>query len=167
MPKKLILLRHAEAEVSSLTEKDITRPLSARGLEVAGRMAVKMKALGAAPGLVLCSSATRTHQTAQIFMKVLQTAPECLHLDEQLYNAYPDTLEAKLSKLADAGNVSEVLLIAHNPGISHLAFQLSRYHSRNVLRTLTPAGFAMFEINVDKWKDLSEEACRLRHFELP
>lgn len=167
MPKKLVLLRHADAEQSSLTGKDITRPLSARGLEVAAEMARRMKDLGVAPDLVLCSTAARTVQTARIFMKTLGTPPDRLINDAQLYNADPGALQAAITNAGAGGNVSEILVVAHNPGISKLAYQLSAHPGRDALKAFYPAGFAILELRPEAWGQLTEEACLLRHFELP
>lgn len=167
MPKKLILLRHAEAEFTSLSNSDITRPLTARGLEAARRMALRMKNLGGAPELIVCSPATRTRQTADIVMDVLQLPSACLQVQEQVYNAPAGLLQALLSDKGTMGKASEVLLVGHNPGISDLAYQLRRHQDVGQGGGFTPGSFAVYEVDVEDWSDFSAQACSLRHFEMP
>lgn len=70
--RKLILLRHADSETSNNGTKDHDRPISAKGKQEAASVALKLKALGWVPDLVLGSNSRRTKQTLDELYQVRQ-----------------------------------------------------------------------------------------------
>ena len=115
---ELILARHAKSDWGDSELADHERPLNARGSRDAPVMARRLAAAGAAPGRILSSTAVRARTTAAEFGSALGVEVE---LDEGLYLASMSTL---LAKAAGAGSPS-VMLVAHDPGLSALAFHLS------------------------------------------
>lgn len=117
----LHLLRHAK---SSWKEdvNDHERRLNRRGREAARLVGRDLPAALGKIDLILCSSAVRTRETLELVIAGFQTRPPCL-IDDGLYLAERDQLISRLKKL-DESFVS-VLLIAHNPGLHHLAVALA------------------------------------------
>lgn len=121
MPR-LHLLRHAKSSWDSPGLDDHDRPLAPRGSRATGLLCEHLAESGAAPDLVLCSSALRTVQTLEGIREAL---PEqaAVEVSDDLYGADADTLLGRLQEIAD--RTGEVMLIAHNPGIGTLADSLA------------------------------------------
>lgn len=116
--KNLILIRHAQAEDALVHQKDFDRPLSNRGNAQAKIQAQLMGTIHFRT--VLHSAALRTTQTAQ------QLLQEHMHLElisrKDMYNADLDEL---IQILIENWSMDNLILVGHNPGISHLFEHLS------------------------------------------
>lgn len=76
------------------------------------------------PDLILCSSAVRTVQTANVFMEVLDLGADRLRIKQTLYLCTPDAILSQLASV-EPGH-KHVMVIGHNPGLEQLSLQLSR-----------------------------------------
>ncbi len=113
---RLGLLRHAAAEYSSPSSRDIDRPLSRAGRLHAGEIGEEFVHSHSGFDLVLCSPAVRTRETTELVLERLPRPPE-IRLVEDIYEATVSGLMAVL----EANPVARILLVGHNPGISGLA----------------------------------------------
>ncbi len=170
--KTLCLLRHGQAG-RRIDLQDYDRPLSAGGVEAAGRIAASLRGAGLMPDLVLCSGAKRARQTWEVLDGQL-TAEEAegltLDLREDLYLASETRLLIALRKLPDAA--SSVLMIAHNPGLHRLARELAGAGSQaGALARLggdfPPAGLAVINYDAPGWTELAPGRARLMDFIVP
>jgi phosphohistidine phosphatase len=118
-----ILVRHAHAEWPAYFGTDFDRPLTPQGLGDAQATASAIRDAGHRPDLLLVSPARRTLQTAGIIANTLGLPDTAVQQVDALYNAAPDTLDAELRRVLIIA--STVMLVAHNPGISELARQLT------------------------------------------
>ncbi len=114
----LVIVRHAAAEGGRPGLPDHERPLSERGRHDAPRMARRLAERGFRPGRILSSTAERARSTAAAFAAELGGRVELL---PELYGADPETL----LEVAATSDADEVLLVAHDPGVSALAYELS------------------------------------------
>lgn len=118
--KRLILMRHAEPERSAPAGGDFERPLSPRGRRDAARVGRSLAAAGLVPDLALVSPARRTRETwaeASAFLPDAQ-----VEFPRELYAAPADRLRLAAE---DAEGASTVMVVAHNPGLHELAYQLA------------------------------------------
>ena len=118
MTFRLLLMRHAHA--ASWSESgDHGRPLCGKGRRHAILFGKHLATEISGPITVLHSSATRCQQTAEAIAESM--ARDCeLTVEPELYLASAETLAAHVkSYFGRCGN--HLVLIAHNPGISHLA----------------------------------------------
>lgn len=115
---ELVLVRHAKSDWGDPSLRDHDRPLNARGTRDAPVMAQRFAALGHPVDVILSSTATRARRTAEAFAAALGLE---VTLDPELYLASAERLLAK----ATASGAHAVLLVAHNPGITDLAYRLS------------------------------------------
>ncbi|KAF5728512.1 hypothetical protein HS088_TW21G00660 [Tripterygium wilfordii] len=69
MPRRLILLRHAESSWENPSLRDHDRPLSQAGRAAAVSVSQKLQQLGWIPELILCSDAVRTKETLKIMQE--------------------------------------------------------------------------------------------------
>lgn len=122
--RHVLIARHAHAEWPSWQGRDIDRPLTPRGEQDAARAGAAIRTAGYVPALVLVSPALRTRMTADIIARELGLAQHALRRVEALYNATARVLEAELREAVQEVE-GLVMLVAHNPAVSHLARALS------------------------------------------
>jgi phosphohistidine phosphatase len=117
-------MRHAKSDWGDRSISDHDRPLNQRGIHDAQRMAHWIDSIDCVPDAILCSSAKRTMQTAELMLPMWRNQPK-LVVSESLYLSSPETMSHLVEDaLASA---SRLLVIAHNPGVSlvtgHMADQ--------------------------------------------
>ncbi len=114
----LVLIRHAKSDWGDPSRSDHERTLNPRGHRDAPVMAERLVQSGTAVDAILTSTAVRARSTAEVFAGVLG-AP--LTEDEELYLAPASTL----LRAAHAQGGRSVAVVAHDPGITVLAHELS------------------------------------------
>lgn len=115
---RLVLVRHAKSDWGDPSLDDHDRPLNDRGMRDAPRMARLLADTGFRPQVVLSSTALRARTTAEAFAAEFDAA---VNLDPELYGASAHTLLAK----ASASRAHRVIVVAHDPGMTVLAGELS------------------------------------------
>jgi len=115
---ELILARHAKSDWGDTSITDHARPLNARGRRDAPLMAERLARSGASVDLLLSSTAVRARTTAAHFGEELGVE---ITEDRDLYLASGDALFMR----AAAPGAASVMVVAHDPGLSELAWRLS------------------------------------------
>jgi phosphohistidine phosphatase len=121
--RRLLLMRHAKSSWDQPGLADVDRPLAPRGRKAAQAMGRRMRKDRLQPDLVLCSPATRVRETWDLLQEELGEDLPCRTL-RSLYPGAPSRVLAALSRTGD--DVSSLLLIGHNPGLTSLALRLVR-----------------------------------------
>ena len=137
----LVLMRHAKSGWAEDGLSDHDRPLNRHGRSDAPTVADWLCRQGFDPEVVLCSSAVRTCETAELMGSRWERQPTRLTRDS-LYLASPESILGVIR--SDACDCQRLLVIAHNPGISHLASSLSGQRIE-----MSTAAVAVFRIRVD------------------
>lgn len=146
-PFELLLLRHAKSSWKHEGLSDHERPLNRRGREAAPRMGELLRALDMVPGVVLCSTATRARETAELACAAAGIPAERVIHEDALYLAAPETI-VDVVRYASIGE-PRVMVVAHNPGLEQLAAHWSG------LRAAFPtAALARFGFDLEEWTDL-------------
>jgi phosphohistidine phosphatase len=96
--KTLLLLRHAKSSWNDPELEDYDRPLNSRGRKAAKRIGLLMRDEGLTPNLVLCSTAQRTRETADLVYAESDSTPEVVYRDD-LYHAEPKQIARVLSQI--------------------------------------------------------------------
>ncbi|MXS73954.1 phosphohistidine phosphatase [Microbacterium sp. CSI-V] len=143
---QLILARHAKSDWADEGLDDHDRPLNDRGRRDAPAMARSVLRRGVRPEVLLSSTAVRARSTADAFAEEFEV--EVTERPE-LYLAEPDAL----LDAARASEAHEVMLVAHDPGMSEL---VSRLADRDV-RMVTSA-VAIFTWHEGDWSDVGSTA---------
>ncbi|BBY14755.1 SixA phosphatase family protein [Mycolicibacterium litorale] len=119
--RTLVLLRHAKSDYPTGVG-DHERPLAPRGIREAALAGDWLRATVAPVDAVLCSTATRTRQTLE---RIGIDAP--VHYADRLYDATPGTVIDEITKVARhfGADVSTLLVIGHEPAMSHVALGLA------------------------------------------
>ncbi len=144
--KTLILMRHAKSDWGDASISDHDRPLNQRGQRDAPRMARWLSELEMVPDLILCSSAARTGQTVDLMMAEWNTEPVVTHT-QSLYLATPETMLQTI--VSDGCDAQILMVVAHNPGTSHLVYQLADQSIE-----MPTAAIAIFEVQIPSWSEL-------------
>ena len=112
--RRLVLLRHAKAAAPEPGQRDVDRPLTARGRADAVAVGAWLAAHLGPPDLVLCSPAVRTRQTWSGAVGAAAVLAEAdVRLEPSVYEAWPDTL---LDLVRGTGLAA--LIATHNPELA-------------------------------------------------
>lgn len=143
---QLVLARHAKSDWSEDGLDDHDRPLNERGRRDAPLMARTVSRRGVRPEVLLSSTAVRAAATADAFAAEfeVEVTPRA-----DLYLAAPQQL---LAAARETG-ADEVMVVAHDPGMSAL---VSRLADRDV-RMVTCA-VAIFTWHDGGWDDVDATA---------
>lgn len=116
--RRLILLRHGQAERAAESEVDFERALTPGGREDARRMGRWLAERVGSIDLALVSPAVRARQTWE---EAAAALPETtVEHPPAFYAADP----AEMLRRAEAAEADTVAIVAHNPGLHVLALQL-------------------------------------------
>ncbi len=159
MPR-LVLARHAKAQVPQPGVDDHSRALTLEGRDAAARLAERLQALGLTPDVALVSSANRTVQTFKRMATVWDEVD--LRIEEDLYECGP---ERYLAVLARVGDADTVLMVGHEPTTSHVAAWLSGEGSlqqplKRVSLGMPTAAAAVLEVDTP-WAEIGPRGARL------
>jgi phosphohistidine phosphatase len=123
MARQLWLLRHAEAEPHG-TRNDAERKLTARGERQARIAGLAVARMGADFDLVLFSPKVRAQKTAEIASTEWSRAQrERLQLHPSLAEGFD--AEQALRAIEQVGENGRVLLVGHEPDLSHIVRELT------------------------------------------
>jgi len=147
--KRITLLRHAKSSWQDPSLADRDRPLNKRGRRDAPDMGQRLKALGARPSLILTSPANRAKKTARSVARELGYPLEFIQKEDDLYLASPETLIGVVARQENGFN--DIILVAHNPGITDLANRLGDMRIQNV----PSCGVVAIDIDITEWTELA------------
>jgi phosphohistidine phosphatase len=155
--KRLLLNRHAEAANPPGVD-DFDRPLTARGIGQAQRLAIKLQQEKIIPEAWLSSTALRAQSTAHIITDALLV--NNITTDKRIYEASEQTLLNILNQCNDQYNF--IALTGHNPGISYLFYKLC-----GEIRDVPPGTALLIEFEADSWAEISADTGSLRWYNTP
>ncbi len=159
--RTITLLRHAKSSWDNTDLVDFDRPLNGRGRKNAPEMARRLKAAGVRPSLILSSPAKRAWSTAKIIAAEISYPIEFLQRDRDLYHAGTQRLLDVLA--AQDEGFKNILLVAHNPGLTDLANELVPGLTNN----LPTCGFVAVKVEVDTWDLRARKSAELIEYNYP
>ena len=145
--KTLFLTRHGKSSWKNLEIKDFERPLKKSGKKETAKAAHHLKKSDLVPQLILCSSATRAKETAEIFVEESGFKGSVEYIDS-LYMAEPDQILSSIKQYGQA--VNRIMVIGHNPGLE-TALQLFTHD----VVSLPTASIATIRFPVEDWNDIN------------
>ena len=167
--KRLSLLRHAKSSWGDARQRDVDRPLNARGREAAPLMGAYMAEHDLVPDLVLCSTAARTRETLALLSPRLPRDPT-IEFREDFYLADPGVMLGAVQRTDE--EYQHILIIAHNPGLEMLAMRLSDPEQSDIAalariaEKFPTAALASFS-GPQRWTGFAKGACALEGFVTP
>ncbi len=161
MERFLTLLRHAKSSWADPTLDDFDRPLNERGKRDAPEMGRRMARRGLRPELVLTSPAKRARKTARKAARKLGLEKKRIVLEPELYLAEADAFRSVLARLDP--KLHDVLIVAHNPGITEFANALTAAGIDNI----PTAGVARIRLRGSDWEEALQGRGELVWFDSP
>jgi phosphohistidine phosphatase len=164
--RRLAVLRHAKSAWPD-DVADHERPLAARGRRDAPAAGRRLREMGCAPGLVVCSTARRTRQTWDLVAPELAASPPVVH-DPRVYDATVPELLNVIREVPD--RVETLLLIGHNPGAQELVLRLAGEAADDALqqaRVKFPTAAIAVLTWQGTWAALAPGTARLTDFAIP
>ena len=148
--RKIVLIRHAKSSWDNQHLKDHDRPLARRGWDDLPIMAKRLKARKIFPDLVLCSTALRAQQTAEIIIRELDVPDTSLVLEPGLYHGSAAEILSQIQKQEIKFEI--IFVIGHNPGFNDFIEFMGA-----TISNLPTAGQVGFETSSNSWQELSAE----------
>jgi len=158
--KTLVLVRHAKSAWDEPGLDDHERPLAKRGLRDAPEMGHRLAERGLEPDVILSSTAVRARMTAELIADALGFRADRVTTDERLYAASPEEILGVVRQLNPAVDIA--MLVAHDPGMSDLAFAIS-----GTIEHMPTCAVAEFRFTVDTWPDAIEAEPVETRFDTP
>jgi phosphohistidine phosphatase len=167
--KILGLYRHAKSGWADPRARDFDRPLSERGRKGAAAMGRHILDYGARWDRIVSSPAVRCAETIELGYQVIGQTYS-INWDRRIYLASSATLFDLLLEVS--GEPASLLMVGHNPGLEDLIFDLvpddGTCPLRDVVEEKFPtAAFAVLELDVAKWSDLTPGCGKLIHLTRP
>lgn len=158
--KKLFLIRHAKSSWDDPSLTDFLRPLNARGLRDAPRMAGILARSHPGIDLLLHSPAVRTTETASYFTEALGNNNMQVLAIPEIYDAPLSDLKLIVHSLDD--RFSQVVMIGHNPGMSMLL-----HYFTDQIYDMPTCAIAEILFDQESWKDCIGSVGHLVNFDYP
>jgi len=157
--KKLIIVRHSKSSWKDLSLDDFNRPLNKRGKEdgpiISNYLSKKTNFID----FLHSSSSVRTFETSKFFTERIKFGK--VKYDDNLYHSSSGSI---LNLIKNYSNeYSSVMLIAHNPGLTHLINQITNISLDNLPTT----GLAEIHFSCNKWNEISSKNSNLIDLKFP
>ncbi len=141
--KRLLIMRHAKSSYKDTDLTDHERPLKKRGKNDAQLMGKLLKSKKIVPDLILCSTAERAKETAELLADSMKYKDKIVFSDA-LYMAEPSDILAEIS--SHAKKQKTLMVIGHNPGSEALVQILT-----GKVESLPTASIAYVTAKIDDW----------------
>jgi phosphohistidine phosphatase len=154
-------VRHAKSSWEHPELTDFDRPLNARGLRDAPRIAQRLAERGVDPQRILSSPANRAASTARTIAARFGLLPQGLIYRERIYDAQVADLMAVIAEVEQS--VASLLLVGHNPGLTLLAERLLAAPLGNI----PTAGACGLRLDIHFWHQVQSQKGELLFFDYP
>ncbi|MBY0435972.1 MAG: histidine phosphatase family protein [Cyclobacteriaceae bacterium] len=145
--KVVLVLRHAQSAGNQPGQPDYERSLTIVGRRQAQAVGKKLSQQKIYPDFILSSGARRTVETVNALNESLNLEADKINFKADLYNASVDDWTDNLRELADAHHT--VIVVGHNPAISHLTTLLSGSSVE-----LLPGELIGVSVAADRWNEI-------------
>ena len=146
--KRLLIMRHAKSSWKDDGLTDHERPLKKRGKNDAQLMGKLLKSKKIVPDLIICSTAQRAKETAEVLAESMKFK-ENITFSDALYMAEPSDI---LNEIAShAAKEKTIMVIGHNPGSEALVQILT-----GKVESLPTASIAYVTAKIDDWKEIEK-----------
>ena len=160
--KSLYLLRHGKSSWSIPGLGDQQRPLNKRGTNDAPMMGQRFKGRGEHLEHIVSSPALRAHTTAELFAQACGFESDVIETNADLYFLGAGSIEDVI--LAQDDQVKSLMLVFHNPDITHFANSIDyEFHVDNI----PTCGLIKLSCDIAQWRDWSLGNTSFDYFDFP
>jgi len=161
--KLLGLFRHAKSDWTDARARDFDRPLNARGEKGARLMGQHIRDSGHKFARIIASPAVRVTETIERASEAWGR-PLAIEWDRRIYLASSATLIDIVRQQPET--LPGLMMVGHNPGLEDVIFDLVPDDGSSPLREevemkFPTASFAVLELDVDHWADVTDGCARL------
>ncbi|MCP4971032.1 MAG: histidine phosphatase family protein [Arcobacter sp.] len=157
--KKLYLIRHAKSDWTNSNLDDFDRPLNKRGKRSVKFMSKLLKQKHIHPDLIISSPAYRARFTTKKIIKKINYKNNIMY-NENLYEANLKTILEIITFIEDEND--EVFIVAHNPGLNLLAYNLLEFNEN-----LPTCSILEISFDCSSWREIKKENAKFVSFEYP
>ena len=125
-------------------------------------MGKRLAAREVSPSLIISSSAVRARRTAKIVAEALEYPAESLQIESDLYLATAEKILELVRSQED--NVSDLLVVGHNPGLTEL---VNRLLPELDLDNLATSGVVAMDFDTTKWSEIDEMYAEFVFYDYP
>ena len=147
MVKKILLVRHAEAQFPTIDKRDFERDLTLNGEKQATLLGMHINKLSPQFDAVYHSPANRTIQTTNGILEQLDREVRLIE-SEELYEATSNLFKAFVNRIDS--HYQNVIIVAHNPAIAEVYA-----HYVMDVKDFSPATAALLHFEVANWNLIS------------
>lgn len=160
--KTILLVRHAKSSWDDPAVSDFDRTLNSRGLRDAPEMGRRLAQRIPSVHRIYSSTAQRARSTAGIMAAQLGYATDKIVFDQELYLAPPRVFTELIARCSDADDC--IMIVAHNPGITDFANQLTR-----AIRTdnMPTCGIFAVSAGIHSWNAFEDASKQFLFFDYP
>lgn len=162
MLRRLIFMRHAEAQMVQYGKPDKDRAITMEGMNQLEALRLKLRGKLSGVDYVICSNARRTRQTLEGLKQLMPANVEVV-FDDSLYQG-DQNLIWQLINGVDS-KYKGALIIAHNPGLSQVVQWIADLGGRSI-RQIPTGGMALCSTK-SSWSDISAPKLSLDEFIQP
>lgn len=159
--KTLYIVRHAKSSWKDQKLDDFERPLNKRGRKNAPFMGATLKKRGVMPDFIMASPANRAAMTARIIAFQIDYPLEEIFYDESLYGIGARDAIDLIKVIND--DVSRLMLVGHNPGLTSLANRLGDDPVSNI----PTCGVYAVRLDISSWEKMNDRCGKTEFFEYP
>ncbi|MBY0280745.1 MAG: hypothetical protein K2W94_01135 [Alphaproteobacteria bacterium] len=153
--KRLILMRHAQAQLERFGFNDRERAITMAGMHELDAIRVKIQGHLEGISLILCSNAKRTRQTLEGMKPLVPSTASIVYKDE-LYHTNSRILWDRLSEVEDTHQC--IMILAHNPGLTQFIQELE---PSIPFKEFPTSGVAICEGEFPSWQAASPRHLKL------
>lgn len=161
MNKRLMLVRHGQANSGIYASSDFNRTLSNTGIDEAQELAFRLKNKSLIPSYLVSSPAVRAVSTAQIFAGIWGKEIEEIITQDTIYDSSIQSLLQTINGLND--RIEFVALFGHNPEISSFAEYLT-YAGFDQMPT---CGVVVIDFPFESWEMVGKDSGKMLLFDYP
>lgn len=153
--KNLVLLRHAKSSWENPGLDDFDRPLAPRGKKDAPKIGRALATASSVPDVVVCSTAKRARQTADLVLEAAGYSGTIRH-EDRIYEASVETLLDVIRSIDESAETA--MLVGHNPGFEMLASALVGPKSHAASIRFPTSTLARIELASGAWSQVGPGA---------
>ena len=159
MLRRLIFMRHAEAQMIQYGKPDKDRAITMEGMNQLEALRLKLKGKFSGVDYVICSNAKRTRQTLEGLKPLLPANVEVV-FDDSLYQGDQSLIWEIINRVDS--KYKGLLMIAHNPGLSQVVQWVADLGGRSI-RQIPTGGLALCSTK-SSWSEVSAPKLALDEF---
>jgi phosphohistidine phosphatase len=159
--KLLYIIRHAKSSWDYPELPDHERPIIEKGRKRTLKVIDYLKKQEVSPDFIICSSAQRARETADLIAEGLGMDKDIVKIDPSLYHTDATQIFTQFVDLSD--KFQEVMIVGHNPAFTNFA----NFFLVPPIDWLPTSAVVCLEFQTDKWDEIENAAFKVKFVIFP